>query len=96
MSTLPADFVTRIRRASRDLVREFGFLNRTIAGTDLSPSAVYALIEMGQAGSLSAKNLSARLLLEKSTISRLVSTLVKRGEIEERRSSEDARQKTCC
>ena len=34
-----SSLVWEIRSASRDLVREFGFMNRTVAGTDLSVSA---------------------------------------------------------
>jgi DNA-binding MarR family transcriptional regulator len=89
----PATMVTKIRSASRDLVRELGFMGRTIAGTDLPPSAVHTLVEIGAAVRLSARELSEKLLLEKSTVSRLVKTLVDRGELREVRSEEDARVK---
>ena len=75
------------------MVRELGFMNRTIAGTDLSASAVHAIVEIGTSGKLSAKDLAERLLLEKSTVSRLVRSLVDRGELSEVRSDEDARRK---
>ena len=75
------------------MVRELGFMNRTIAGTDLTASAVHAVVEVGAAGRLSAKHLSERLLLEKSTVSRLVRSLVEKGELGELRSDEDARRK---
>jgi len=39
-----------IRVASRQLVREWGFMRPTIAGTALSGAAVHALIEIGGAG----------------------------------------------
>ena len=93
MQNVSSSLVTRIRSTSRDLVRELGFMGRTIAGTDLPPSAVHAVIEIGASGRLSAKDLSKRLLLEKSTISRLVKSLVDRGEVGEVRSEEDARIK---
>jgi len=85
--------ISDIRSASRDLVRQFGFMNRTVAGTDLSVSAVHAIIEIGKSGGLSSKDLSERLILEKSTVSRLVKSLVDRKEIREVRSKGDARMK---
>lgn len=88
-----AGLISKIRTSSREMVRELGFMNRTIAGTDLTASAVHAIVEVGAAGRLSAKHLSERLLLEKSTVSRLVRSLVERGELGELRSEEDARSK---
>lgn len=93
MQNAPSSLVTEIRSASRDLVRELGFMGRTIAGTDLPPSAVHAVVEVGVAVRLSARDLSEKLLLEKSTVSRLVKSLVDRGELREVRSEEDARVK---
>lgn len=86
-------FVSKIRSASRALVRELGFMSRTVAGTGLSPSAVHAIVEIGAVGRLTAKELSEKLLLEKSTISRLVRSLVESGEIREQRSRSDGRSK---
>ncbi|EEE46719.1 helix-turn-helix domain-containing GNAT family N-acetyltransferase [Roseibium alexandrii] len=80
-----------IRAASRKLVREFGFLEKTIAGTDLSGSGVHAIIEIGLTPSLTAKELGARLKLEKSTISRLLKSLETRGEIVQTQSKTDGR-----
>lgn len=85
--------VSEIRSASRALVRELGFMSRTVAGTGLSPSVVHAIVEIGAAHRLTAKDLSDKLLLEKSTISRLVRSLVENGEICERPSRRDGRSK---
>ena len=93
MQNASSALVTKVRSASRDLVRELGFMSRTLAGTDMSPSAVHAIIEICAAGRLSSKNLCEKLLLEKSTVSRLVKSLVDRGEVGEVRSDEDARSK---
>ncbi len=90
-STQP--LITDIRAASRELVREFGLMSRTVADTDLSLSAVNAIIETGRAGGLSAKDLSDRLRLEKSTVSRLVKSLIERGQLREQRSERDRRMK---
>lgn len=93
MQNAPSSLVTNIRSASRDLVRELGFMGRTIAGTDMSPSAVHAVVEIGAAVRLSGRDLAEKLLLEKSTVSRLIKSLVDRGELREVRSQEDARVK---
>ncbi len=83
--------VNEIRAASRQLVREFGFLDKTIAGTDLSGSGVHAILEIGLTPGLTAKELAARLKLEKSTVSRLLKSLEARGEISQTRLEQDGR-----
>jgi len=83
--------VKDIRAASRQLVREFGFLDKTIAGTDLSGSGVHAIMEIGLCAGITAKELSAKLKLEKSTISRLLKSLEARGDIVQNRSERDGR-----
>ncbi|WP_020593355.1 bifunctional helix-turn-helix transcriptional regulator/GNAT family N-acetyltransferase [Kiloniella laminariae] len=88
-----AGTIHKIRSASRSLIRELGFLNKTIAGTGLPGSYVHAIVEIGTTGELTARELSEKLLLEKSTISRLVRSLIEREEISENRSLVDARQK---
>ncbi|MBA5776346.1 MarR family transcriptional regulator [Stappia sp. F7233] len=93
MLAVDNEIVSHIRAASRRLVRELGFMNRTLAGTDYSASAVHAVIEIGAAGRISAKALSEILLLEKSTVSRLVQSLVVRGLVCEARSEGDGRSK---
>lgn len=85
--------IADVRLASRELVRELGLMNRTVAGTDLSLSAVHAIIEIGRMDGLSARDLSEKLHLEKSTVSRLVKSLVSRGQIREVRSQDDLRMK---
>lgn len=91
MPDFGADLVADIRKASRLLVREFGFLDKTLAGTDLSASSVHTVVELGLSGELSAKELGERLKLEKSTVSRMVHSLEKRGEISSRRLASDRR-----
>jgi DNA-binding MarR family transcriptional regulator/RimJ/RimL family protein N-acetyltransferase len=93
MTAFSPDLIASIRKASREMVREHGFLDRTLAGTDLSPSAVHAILEIGleQEGSLTAKELSTRLKLEKSTVSRMLQSLEKRGEITSERQEGDGR-----
>ncbi|EGT5662773.1 MarR family transcriptional regulator, partial [Cronobacter dublinensis subsp. dublinensis] len=85
--------VQGIRVASRDMVRELGFMNTTLAATDYPPSAVHALLEIEAQGSLSATQLVQLLGLEKSSVSRMLAKLVDAGELAESSSSEDARAK---
>ncbi|MBH61008.1 MAG: MarR family transcriptional regulator [Alphaproteobacteria bacterium] len=93
MPSVSKILIRDIHRASREMVRELGFMNRTLAGTDMSASAVHAMVEIGVAGRIPAKVLAEKLLLEKSTVSRLVRSLVNRGEVREVRSQDDGRSK---
>jgi DNA-binding MarR family transcriptional regulator len=85
--------VPDIRSASRELVRQLGLTSKTIAGTDLSLSGVHAIIEIGKGAGISAKQLAERLVLEKSTVSRLIAGLIKRGDLHEVRDDADGRVK---
>jgi DNA-binding MarR family transcriptional regulator len=85
--------VDSIRAASRQLVRELGFLGGTFAGTDLPPSAVHALIEIDARDGISARDLGGILRLEKSSVSRMLRKLVLSGDVLEEPDAEDARTK---
>ncbi|MDB5551528.1 MAG: transcriptional regulator, MarR family with acetyltransferase [Rhizobium sp.] len=85
--------ILSVRDASRKMVRELGFMQPTLAETDLSPSAVHALIEIGDRSEMTANQLGQVLLLEKSTVSRMVSRLVERGLLVEATSRTDGRAK---
>lgn len=88
-----AELVSGIRSASRELVRHWGFLGKSVAGSDLSGSAAHAVLEIGRNDGISARDLSVRLQLEKSTVSRLIKSLVQRGEVAEVASVRDGRAK---
>lgn len=81
--------VEEIRAIARTLVRELGFMGGDFAGTDLSPSAVHALIEI-ERGDVTARDLGALLHLEKSTISRMLRRLVQSGDVQETAGEDDA------
>ena len=85
--------VAPIRHHSRRLLRELGVLNSSLPGIGLSSSAVHAIVELGFEDGLTARDLSARLLLEKSTISRLVKSLIAKGLVSEAPDPEDRRAK---
>jgi DNA-binding MarR family transcriptional regulator len=82
-----------IRAASRQMVRELGFMEATVAATDYPPSAVHTIIEIGRRGPLTAMQLAEFLHLEKSSISRMVRKLLEAGELKETADPADARSK---
>lgn len=79
---LPTQRIDRMRSAAREIVRELGFMQKGLAGTELSPSAVHSIIEVGYGSVRNASDLGALLHLEKSSISRLVHKLENDGLIE--------------
>ena len=79
MSAALLGVVRHVRAVSRSLVRELGFMNRHIAGTDLTPSQVHALIELDLHPKMQAAALKDLLRLDKSATSRLVADLLERG-----------------
>ncbi|MFY9994990.1 MAG: helix-turn-helix domain-containing GNAT family N-acetyltransferase [Leclercia sp.] len=85
--------VEAIRVASRQMVRELGFMNNTLAATDYSPSVVHTLLEVQKHGLMTAAQLVQILGLEKSSVSRMLAKLVSAGELEEVPSVDDARVK---
>lgn len=90
--SIDPSLVEEIRAVSRMMVREWGFMGGDFAGTDLSPSAVHALIEI-EKGGLTARDLGARLRLEKSSVSRMLRKLVDAGDVREEAGKTDGRVK---
>ncbi|GGX38150.1 MarR family transcriptional regulator [Tateyamaria omphalii] len=68
-----------MRASARHIVRELGFMQKGLAGTDLSPSAVHTIVELGYGTVNTASHLGTLLHLEKSSVSRLVQKLEKDG-----------------
>lgn len=91
--TANPSLVDEIRAASRTMVRELGFMQTTLAGTDYSPSAVHALLDIGTSGGSTAAQLVQVLGLEKSSVSRMVGRLIEAGELEEVIGDDDGRVK---
>jgi DNA-binding MarR family transcriptional regulator len=85
--------VDDIRAASRQMVRELGFMEQTVAATDYPPSAVHTILEIGIRGPMTSGQLAAFLHLEKSSVSRLVGKLIACGELKEISDADDARIK---
>lgn len=88
----PDQTIESIRTFSRQLVRELGFTGADFAGTDLSPSAVHALIEI-EHGGMTARDLGAALHLEKSSVSRMLRKLIEAGDVAEAAGEGDGRVK---
>lgn len=85
--------VDPIRNASRQLVRELGFSNSALAATNFSPSAVHSIVEIGEGNVSTATQLCSALNLEKSSVSRMLRSLIEAGEVYETQSSVDSREK---
>ncbi|BEU27376.1 helix-turn-helix domain-containing GNAT family N-acetyltransferase [Paraburkholderia sp. 22B1P] len=83
--------ILELREFSRKLVRELGFMRSTLADSDLAPSAVHAILEIGATPGIQARDLAHLLRLDKSNASRQVAKLEAAGLIERTASSDDAR-----
>ncbi|MGO4810808.1 GNAT family N-acetyltransferase [Cupriavidus sp. 2MCAB6] len=83
--------ILELRDFSRRLVRELGFMRTTLAESDLAPSAVHAIIEIGATPGINAKDLGNILRLDKSNTSRQVARLEASGLVERQTANEDAR-----
>jgi DNA-binding MarR family transcriptional regulator len=73
-----------LREQIQTFIRQFGLLEQehTPCHYPLSPSQAHALQALGQASILTLSQLAQELRLEKSTVSRLVQSLVERGWVE--------------
>jgi DNA-binding MarR family transcriptional regulator len=83
----------QLQRQVMRFVRSFGLLDveQTPCGQPMSASMAHALTELAGDEELSQGALGSRLELEKSTVSRLVADLERRGWIERRRDAVDGR-----
>ncbi|MGK5740208.1 MarR family winged helix-turn-helix transcriptional regulator [Micromonospora sp. URMC 103] len=87
------DDVGTAQDALMRFIRNFGLHqpDRTPCGQPLPVSEAHALAEIARDGHLRQAELTRRLRLEKSTISRLVTNLERRGWITRQAASEDGR-----
>lgn len=76
-----ADIIPSLRAASRKLVREWGFLRPTLAGTNLSPVAVHCLIEIGDRSPRAVSELSTELRVSPDDLGPVVTELLASGNI---------------
>lgn len=91
-SPLPQDTtIQELREFSRKLVRELGFMRATLADTDLAPSAVHAILEIGAAPGINARDLGHLLKLDKSNTSRQLARLEADGLLRRQAAGDDGR-----
>src|SRR3954463_2932091 len=84
-----------LHAAVSDLVRVYQFRDRDrICCHDVSVTQCYALETIVEHGPLGLRALADRLFLDKSTTSRVVSTLVRKGYVEQRADAKDGRATT--
>jgi MarR family 2-MHQ and catechol resistance regulon transcriptional repressor len=84
-----------LQAAVADLVRVYQFRDRDrICCHDVSVTQCYALETLVEAGPQRLGGLAQRLFLDKSTTSRVVATLVKKGYVEQQPDSTDGRATT--
>ena len=81
-----------LQAAVADLVRVYQFRDRDrICCHDISVTQCYALETLVDHGSMRLSALAERLFLDKSTTSRVVTTLVKKGYVEQGPDAQDGR-----
>jgi MarR family transcriptional regulator, 2-MHQ and catechol-resistance regulon repressor len=84
-----------LQAAVADLVRVYQFRDRDrICCHDVSVTQCYALETLVQQGAMRLSTLAERLFLDKSTTSRVVSALVRKGYVEQRADAKDGRATT--
>ncbi|WP_213769379.1 MarR family winged helix-turn-helix transcriptional regulator [Bradyrhizobium sp. dw_78] len=93
MTVPDPSLIDDIRAASRQMVRELGFMAATLAATGYPPSAVHTILEIGLRGPMNSAQLAELLHLEKSSVSRMVRKLIENGELKETSDAGDARIK---
>lgn len=93
MSVVPHAEVAMLQERLAGFIRAFGLHQpeRTPCGQLIPVSEAHALIELARDAPFTQAELGRRLLLEKSTISRLVDQLVARGWVERGSSLQDRR-----
>lgn len=92
MQTTPTT-IADVRGYTRSFVREWHLLEGQFQQTGYSYSQCHALFELDQKGFLNTVQISALLLLDKSSVSRLLHNLLKKGLVKVQKDSADQRQK---
>ncbi|KAK1757518.1 hypothetical protein QBC47DRAFT_399858 [Echria macrotheca] len=78
---LANDLIAPLRDASRKLVREWGFLRPTFAGSNLSPGAVHCLVEIGDNHVGRFSDLCNELKTSRKQLTHILSELAHDGSI---------------
>ncbi|HEY4831763.1 MAG TPA: bifunctional helix-turn-helix transcriptional regulator/GNAT family N-acetyltransferase [Waddliaceae bacterium] len=81
MTYLSTSAINELRRNARSMVRELGLLNDAYFEIGVTLAERHLLIELGGSPAPTMGEIAERLLLDKSTVSRLISKAVKKGYI---------------
>jgi DNA-binding MarR family transcriptional regulator len=82
MQQLAPDQINQLRQDARSVVRELGLLNDAYFEIGVTLAERHLLIELsGSDGPITAKEIAQRLLLDKSTASRLIAKATAKGYI---------------
>lgn len=86
------DQAERMQRLTQNLLRRYQMRDRNeMCCYDVTVSQCYALDVLGEQGEISMVHLARHLFLDKSTATRTIDPLVKRGLVERRFSEQDRR-----
>ncbi len=96
MSAVEPAQVAAVREASRQMVRELGFLNTLSASAGLGAPQCHALLELHRRGTLSVNELAAVLRVDKSNASRTAAQLLRAGWAERVGDPADRRRRRLC
>lgn len=88
--------VQPLRHAARQLVRELHLLDGRVACCGIPLAECHLITELNRVGQATATELCERLVLEKSTVSRLVNRLVEKGFIRAASCEDDKRTRILC
>jgi DNA-binding MarR family transcriptional regulator len=87
------DEINQLRRNARAMVRELGLLNDAYFNIGVTLAERHLLIELEGCGKTTMGDIAERLLLDKSTVSRLIAKALRKGFIRCEKGSEDKRQR---
>ncbi len=93
MSALTVGGVNFLRERARCVVRELGLLNDAYGDIGVTLAERHLLIELAKMDGPTMKEVAERLLLEKSTVSRLIARAVKKGYISTSQDQADKRKR---
>lgn len=93
MKILSDDMINLLRHNARNIVRELGLLNDAYFEIGVTLAERHLLIELSSSESPTAGELAQRLLIDKSTMSRLIDKALKKGYIKSASDEKDKRRK---
>lgn len=93
MKDLSREAINELRHSARSIVRELGLLNDAYFEIGVTLAERHLLIELTACPSPTMGEIAERLLLDKSTISRLISKAVKKGYIKCTSDEKDRRKR---